>query len=102
MFNITGVRVPFVVISPYSKPHGVSNVPHEHTAIIATIAQKFNLPALTYRDAQSPTLHDYLNLNAPPALLKPPTLATPRAPEGGCNEPSPSPVIAPNTKVRPA
>jgi phospholipase C len=81
-FNVTGVRIPTVVVSPYSRPHAVSNVPHDHTSIIATIAAKWNLPALTYRDAQAATLVDYLNLSGPPAFATPPTLAAPALPAG--------------------
>jgi phospholipase C len=99
-FNVTGVRVPTVVVSPYSRPNAVSNVPHDHTSIIATIAAKWNLPALTYRDAQANTLLDYLNLNGPPAFLVPPALAAPSLPadEGGskCVEAPPPDTISPN------
>jgi phospholipase C len=104
-FNVTGVRVPTVVVSPYSRPGAVSNVPHDHTSIIATIAAKWNLPALTYRDAQANTLLDYLNLSGPPAFLTPPTLAAPALPEdvsgGTCTATPPTPIISPDTKTRP-
>ena len=99
-FNVTGVRVPTVVVSPYSRPNAVSNVPHDHTSIIATIAAKWNLPALTYRDAQANTLLDYLNLGAPPAFLTPPTLAKPALPTalGGskCVATAPPDTISPS------
>src|SRR6202012_2267753 len=78
-YNITGVRVPTVVVSPYAKPNAVTNVMHEHTSVIATIAKKWNLPALTFRDAQANTLLDYLDLTSVPAFLTPPTLAAPAA-----------------------
>jgi phospholipase C len=101
-FNQTGLRIPTVVVSPYSRPNAVSNVPHDHTSIIATIAAKWNLPALTYRDAQAHTLIDYLNLGAPPAFLTPPTLAAPALPAalGGstCVSSPPPPVISPNVR----
>ena len=101
-FNVTGVRVPTVVVSPYSKPNGVSNVPHDHASIIATIAAKWNLPALTYRDAQANTLFDYLNLSGPPAFLTPPVLATPATPtaEGGskCVATAPPDTITPSVR----
>jgi phospholipase C len=98
-FNITGIRIPTVVVSPYSRPNAVSNVPHDHTAITATIAAKWNLPALTYRDAQSTTLVDYLNLGGPPAFLTPPVLAAPSKPAGigsKCEGTAPPPVISRN------
>ena len=97
-YNLSGIRVPTVVVSPYSRPHAVSNLVHDHTAIIATIAAKWNLPALTYRDAQSPTLLDYLDLQSKPAFLTPPTLAKPGTPTLGlsrCQGTAPAPVISP-------
>jgi phospholipase C len=84
------------VVSPDSRPKAVSNVPHDHTSIIATIAAKWNLPALTYRDAQAHTLLDYLNLSGPPAFLVPPALAAPSKPTdlgGSVCEATPPPVI---------
>jgi phospholipase C len=57
-YDIYGPRVPAVVVSPYSRPGGVSNVVYDHTSILATIEAKWNLPALTYRDANAATLSD--------------------------------------------
>jgi phospholipase C len=97
-FDITGIRVPTVVVSPYGRPNAVSNVVHDHTSIIATIAAKWNLPALTYRDAQAATLFDYVDFNSAPAFLTPPTLAAPSAPTlglGDCEGIAPAPVISP-------
>ena len=98
-YNITGLRVPTVVASPYSKPNAVTNVMHDHTSIIATIAKKWNLPALTYRDAQANTLLDFLDLESAPAFLTPPTLAAPAMATlglGSCQGTPPDPVITPN------
>ena len=71
-----GIRVPAVVISPYSRPHAVSNVVHDHTSVLAEIERTWNLPALTYRDANAAGLRDFLDLRRP-ALLSPPALAAP-------------------------
>jgi phospholipase C len=79
-YDIYGPRVPAVVASPYAKPNSVTNVVHDHTSVLATIEAKWNLPRLTYRDANAHTVADFLNLEAPPALLQPPTLAEPPAP----------------------
>ncbi len=76
-YNLYGPRVPAIVASPYSRPGGVTNVVHDHTSVLATIEAKWNLPALTYRDANAATVMDFLNLKAPPALLTPPALAGP-------------------------
>ena len=75
-YDMYGPRVPTVVVSPYSRPNEVSNVVHDHTSILATIEAKWNLPALTYRDANASTLVDFLDLSHP-ALLEPPKLAAP-------------------------
>ena len=52
-----------MVASPYSKPHAVTNVVHDHTSVLATIEAKWNLPALIYRDANAATVMDFLNLS---------------------------------------
>ncbi|PTU30184.1 alkaline phosphatase family protein [Stenotrophobium rhamnosiphilum] len=95
-YDITGMRVPTVVVSPYSKPNAVTSVVHDHTSIIATIAAKWNLPALTYRDANANTLLDFLDLENPPAFIHPPTLAAPSDLKlilEGCQGLPPEPVI---------
>jgi phospholipase C len=71
-----GVRVPAVVVSPYSKPHAVTDVVHDHTSVLAEIEQLWNLPALTYRDANAADLSDFLDLSHP-RLLHAPKLAAP-------------------------
>jgi phospholipase C len=74
-YDIYGPRVPAVVASPYSKPHGVSNTVCDHTSILATIEAKWNLPACTLRDANANTVASFL-APGPPALLHPPALAS--------------------------
>ena len=75
-YDIYGPRVPAVVVSPYSRPGGVSNVVYDHTSILATIESKWNLPALTNRDANANTVMDFLDLtNA--AMLNPPLIEAP-------------------------
>jgi phospholipase C len=74
-YNIYGPRVPAVVASPYSKPHDVTDVVHDHTSVLATIEAKWNLPACTYRDANAATVADFLDTSSKPALLEPPVLA---------------------------
>lgn len=49
-FNLTGFRVPLIVISPYAKPDFVSHVPRDYTAILAFIEETFGVKALTARD----------------------------------------------------
>jgi phospholipase C len=78
-----GVRVPLAMISPYVRPHYVSHVVQDHTAITRFIEVVFGLPALTARDANSDGLLDMLNFNCLPPLLHPPE--APAAGVGGCN-----------------
>jgi phospholipase C len=75
-YSMYGPRVPAVVVSPYSKPGGVSDVVCDHTSVLATIEHKWNLPALTRRDANAATIMDFLDLSTP-ALLEAPTLPAP-------------------------
>jgi hypothetical protein len=61
-------------------PHDVTNVVHDHTSVLATIERQWNLPALTYRDANAATLVDFLDPSVmafaePPTSPPPPTLA---------------------------
>ncbi len=78
-YDIYGVRVPAIVASPYSKPNAVTATVHDHTSFLATVEAKWNLPRLTYRDANANTVMDFLDPeNA--ALLEPPALTEPAAP----------------------
>jgi phospholipase C len=78
-YDVYGVRVPAVVVSPWARPGSVSNVVHDHTSILAFIEQKWNLPALTMRDANANSLLDFLDFRRP-ALIEPPALAPPSDP----------------------
>jgi phospholipase C len=69
-----GFRVPAVVVSPHAKPVHVSNTVYDHTSILKLVEEKWNLPALTNRDAAATSPLDMLDLEAPPAFLTPPTL----------------------------
>jgi phospholipase C len=75
-YDIYGVRVPAIVASPYSIPGGVTDVIHDHTSVLATIEAKWNLPALTYRDANAATVMDFLDTTKA-AFLSPPTIQGP-------------------------
>jgi phospholipase C len=78
-YDIYGPRVPAIVVSPYSKPNAVTNVVHDHTSFLATVEAKWNLPALTYRDANAKTVMDFLDVERA-AFLKPPAIDEPPAP----------------------
>jgi phospholipase C len=72
-----GFRVPCLVASPYSKPGHVSSTVYDHTSILATIEQKWNLPALTRRDAAANALTDFIDLAQPPHFPTPAPLPRP-------------------------
>jgi len=69
-FTRFGVRVPAVLISPRIAAGTVYRVPAggatlDHTSILKTVEQRWNLPALTARDAAAPGFGDVLTLAAP-------------------------------------
>ena len=57
-----GLRVPAFVISPYARRNYVSHVVHDHTSVLRFIETKFNLGALTCRDANASNLLDCFSL----------------------------------------
>jgi phospholipase C len=69
-FDRFGPRVPTLLISPLIAPGTVYRVPDgstplDHTSILKVIEQRWNLPALTARDAAAPGFGDVLTLAAP-------------------------------------
>ena len=74
MFNLSGLRLPLMVISPYVKPHYVSHTPMDYTAILAFIEKTFNVQPLTNRDKhwlENGDMSDFFDFSAP-AMLNPP------------------------------
>jgi len=55
-FTVTGYRVPVIVVSPFSKKNFVSHSKMDYTAILKLIETRFNVPALTKRDAAQPDM----------------------------------------------
>jgi phospholipase C len=72
-FDRLGIRVPLVVVSPYARKRYVSHGPTDHTSILRFIETRFDLPALTRRDANADPLLDLFDFAAPP-FVKPPKL----------------------------
>ena len=69
-FKRFGLRVPTVLISPLIAPGTVFRVPSgsmplDHTSVLKTIEQRWNLPALTARDAAAPSVGAVLTLKTP-------------------------------------
>ena len=47
----------------------------DHTSITAFIERKWNLPAMTFRDANADPMLDYFDFSGTPAFAEPPSLA---------------------------
>jgi len=69
-FDRFGVRVPTVLVSPliaagtvYRAPAG--GTPLDHTSVLKTVEQRWNLPTLTARDAAAPGFGDVFTLTTP-------------------------------------
>lgn len=99
-FDQLGFRVPFLVVSPFAKPHYVSHTVGDHTSLLAFIEKRFlttepsgGRPSadedaggarqhLTRRDQHASTLEDLFDFDRAPSLDTPIGLAAP--PENDC------------------
>ena len=87
-FDQLGIRVPVVVVSPWSKKHYVSSaLPlvsggadpqyanpqkiYSHTSILKTLEARFGLAPLTARDAASNDLSDFFDFSTPHFAVAP-------------------------------
>jgi phospholipase C len=82
-FDHSGFRVPLIVISPWVKPHFVSHVPRDYTAILKFIETRFGLQPLTPRDAAQDDMTEFFNFSAPAYPTAPSLAAQPT--KGVCN-----------------
>jgi phospholipase C len=73
-FDRYGIRVPAIVVSPWAKANYISRLTQDHTSITAFVQRKWNLPAMTFRDANAQPMTDYFNFRAP-SFARPPKLA---------------------------
>ncbi len=74
-FDRYGFRVPCGVVSPYARPEYVSHIVYDHTSVLKLVETKWNLPAMTNRDASAADMLDMLDMSSP-AFSTPPTLPT--------------------------
>jgi phospholipase C len=79
-FDRFGVRVPTIVISPYTRRETVIRDLFHSTSVLHTMRERFGLgPALTKRDEAAPLLTPAFNLTEPrkdaPERIAPPSLA---------------------------
>jgi len=77
VYDSYGFRVPAVIVSPYARPDCVLSDVFDHTSVLKLIEEKWNLPALTRRDAAATSPLGALDLTAPPPFLTPPELPGP-------------------------
>ncbi len=59
-----GFRVPTLVVSPFAIPGGLTHTVYDQTSILAMVESKWNLPAMTYRDANANDLTGFLDMTA--------------------------------------
>jgi phospholipase C len=76
-YDTYGFRVPAVIVSPYARPDCVLSDVFDHTSVLKLVEEKWNLPALTRRDAAATAPLGALDLTAPPSFLTPPELPAP-------------------------
>jgi phospholipase C len=74
-FVYTGYRVPLIVVSPYTKKNYVSHSVADLTAILKLIETRFNVPALTKRDAAQIDMTEFFDFSNP-AWMTPPNPPT--------------------------
>lgn len=70
-FDSTGFRVPLIVVSPFTKKNYVSHTVADYTAILKFIETRFNLPALTARDAAQMTMEEFFAFPDAPWMTPP-------------------------------
>jgi phospholipase C len=73
-FDQLGFRVPFIAVSPFSRPHHVSHRVADHTSLLALIEKRFlsldendQRPHLTARDLYAATLEDMFDFDEAPS-----------------------------------
>jgi phospholipase C len=64
-FDQLGLRVPLIAVSPYAKRGYVSHVVTDHTSVLRMVAARFELPALTHRDANAEPPFDLFDFTHP-------------------------------------
>jgi phospholipase C len=74
-FDVYGVRVPTLVISPLIRKGVIDKTEYDHTSILATVERLFGMSSLTHRDKAANDLLHLLSLATPrtdaPMILPP-------------------------------
>jgi hypothetical protein len=89
-FDQLGIRVPFVAISPFSKPAYVSHTIGDHTSLLAFIEKRFLASQyLTARDQNADTLEDLFEFDTAPSMNTVfPMAPAPSPTDPGCTLPT--------------
>ena len=70
-FDRLGMRVPFIVVSPFAKAHYVSHQVYSHSSVPRLIQARYALPALSARDANATAPFDLFDFEHPPFATPP-------------------------------
>jgi phospholipase C len=96
-YDYTGFRVPCCVVSAWSKKDYVSHQVFDHTSILKLVETKWNLPALTFRDANAHNMVDFFDFSSTrPPFGDPPVLSAPSNPFAGPSDLPPNSLSAEN------
>jgi phospholipase C len=94
-FDRTGFRIPVFFVSPFTRPHFVWHQPADNTAILKFIEKRFNLSALTKRDAVQPDMSEIFDFQNVPWKTPPAQNLVPAQP-GQPGDPGWAPCFGPN------
>jgi phospholipase C len=95
-FGMTGYRVPVIIISPFSKKNYVSHTVRDTTAWLNLVEERFNVPALTARDAYWSTTSPLATMDEFFDFVNAPWATPPTPPTQTIDPPSSCSVAAPN------
>jgi phospholipase C len=70
-FNQYGMRIPLMVVSPWSRAHYVSHTTMDLTSILKLIEKRFGVSPLTARDANAPDMTEFFNFTNPSHMTPP-------------------------------
>jgi phospholipase C len=78
--GLRGFRVPTILVSPFVKRSSVSSKVYDHASVLRLIESRWNLAALTVRDAGANNLMDEIDLTIP--VTAAPVIDVPAGPFG--------------------
>jgi phospholipase C len=82
--SLRGFRVPALVVSPFARRGVVASGTYDHTSVLKAIEWRWNLQALTPRDANAANIAEVLDLASAPNLSAPAYTVPPFAAGPAC------------------